>query len=282
MKKQFLFLIVLLYAVSVYAQQPIPGKRISYYSSWTERGAKVVPLHELYLSAVAVSRFGNYKNTEINSQLLLFPFAPNIGIKHQWKGKTTILSSQHTFYYPTPGLKWARKKGFDNQISETAIIPQIYTFRNEAILSHVLNSGRPCTSKIPDLIVTGRLGFDFSIKSGEENFPMIDTHFLYQRTASYHNKVVYFAGVELAGNIYRNFNFSITADYYNINMSSDFAAESEGRIFWNVNQVLAFSGGYKLYYLNAPVDNSFFITPSIDIVFKIGHKKTLQRGLFKP
>ncbi len=283
MKYKIVIILLLFFGISAYAQQPLPGKRIDYYSSWTERGAKVVPLNELHLSALAVSRFGNYKNTEINSQLLLIPFIPNIGLKHQWKGKTTILSSQHTFYYPTPGLKWAKNNNFDYQIPKTSSIPQIFTFRNELIVSHILNSDKACTSKIPDLILTGRLGFDFSLKSGKSDFPIIDTHFLYQRTASYYDKIVYFIGAELAGNIYHNFNFSITADLYNINFTSNFALESQGRIHWHINGKFALSGGYNLYYLNVDnTDNQFFITPAIDFTFKIGHKERLQRGLFKP
>ncbi len=310
MKRIILILFFLVYGISVQAQEPekpktpadpkqekgekkktseadpalLPQKRIAYYSSWTERGAKVVPFKELYLSAIAVSRFGNYyRETEINSQLLLMPFVPNIGIKHEWFGRSTIVSSQHTFYYPTPGLNWAKNNDFDNQIPATAKIPQIFTFRNEVIVSHILNEGRPCTAKIPDLILTGRLGFDFSLKSGEQDFPIIDTHFLYQRTASYYDNVVVFLGAELAGNLYRNFNFAVTADLYSIGFFKEIALESQGRIYWHFNHSFALSGGYNLYHLSgADVENTFCITPAIDFTIKIGHKKVLQRGLFRP
>ena len=98
-------LVLLLFPASLYLHAQVPlvgGERIDYYSTWTERTAKVIPQNEVHLSALAISRYGNYPKTEINSQLLLFPLAPNIGLKHEWFGKNTIVSTQHTFYYPTP------------------------------------------------------------------------------------------------------------------------------------------------------------------------------------
>jgi hypothetical protein len=238
---------------------------------------------EIHLSALAKSRYGNYPKTELNSELLLFPLAPNIGFKHQWFGKNTILSSQHTFYYPTLGLKWARSSGFQDQLPESADVPHLFTFRNELILSRILNpQPEDCFIRIPDLILTARLGLDFSLKAGDDNFPKLDYYLLYQRSASfYDNQKVYFAGLELAGNVYRNFNFSITADYYNINFDGEYALESQGKIHWHKNSRFSLSGGYKAYYLDNDMQTQVFIMPVVDLVFKLNHRTKLQRGLFK-
>jgi len=285
MKKELVLLLVLIFSCSlIYGQVPlVGGERIDYYSTWTERGAKVVPMGEVHLSALAISRYGNYPKTEINSQLLLFPFAPNIGFKHQWIGKNTILSSQHTFYYPTLGLKWMQNSGFKDQILESADVPHIFTFRNELIVSHILNpQPADCFVRIPDLIVTGRVGFDFSLKLGDDTLPLVDYHFLYHRTASYYkNQKLYFAGLELAGNVNRNFNFSINADYYNIDFNGEWAVESQGKIHWHKNSRLSVSAGYKMYYLDSNYGTQFLATPVIDLVFKLNHRSRLQNGLFK-
>lgn len=258
-------------------------QRVDYYSSWTERTAKVVPRGEIHLSALALSRYGNYPKTEINSQLLLFPLVPNIGLKHQWYGKNTILSTQHTFYYPTLGLKWAKNSGFQDQISESSIIPQIFTFRNEVILSHIINpQPKDCFIKIPDLVLTARLGFDFSVASDNANFSLLDYHFLYHRTASYHNhQKLYFAGLELDGNLYKNYNFSINTDYYSIDFNGEYAFESQGKIHWHRNSKFSLSGGYKMYYLSSDYGTQFLAIPIIDFVFKLNHRTRLQNGLFK-
>lgn len=267
-----------------YAQVPlVGGERIDYYSTWTDRGAKVVPMGEIHLSALAKSRYGNYPKTEINSELLLFPLAPNIGVKHEWFGKNTILSSQHTFHYPTLGMKWARSSGFQDQIPESADIPHIFTFRNELIVSRILNpQPEDCFIRIPDLVLSARVGFDFSLKSGDDNFPKMDYYLLYQRTASYYDdQKVYFAGLELVGNVYRNFNFSLSADYYNIDFEGEYALESQGKIHWHKNSRFSISGGYKAYYLDNDTKTQLFIMPVIDLVFKLNHRTKLQRGLFK-
>lgn len=257
-------------------------QRVDYYSSWTERGAKVIPYGEIHLSALAASRYGNYPKTEINSQLLLFPLAPNVGFKHEWFGENTIFSTQHTLYYPTLGLKWARNSGFKDQIPESAAIPQIFTFRNELIVSRILNpQAKDCFVRVPDLILTGRLGFDFSLSSGDSDLPYLDYHFLYHRTASYHNnQKLYFMGLELAGNAYKNFNFSISADYYSINLDGEWAMESQGKIHWHRNSRLSVSGGYKLAYVNTDFGTQFVAMPVIDLVFKLKHQTRLQKGLF--
>lgn len=280
----FLFLLGTFYISAAYAQVPlVGGERIDYYSSWTDRGAKVVPMGEIHLSALAKSRYGNYPKTELNSELLLFPLAPNIGFKHQWFGKNTILSSQHTFYYPTLGLKWAKSLGFKDQIPKTADIPHIFTFRNELILSRILNpQPEDCFIRTPDLVLTARVGFDFSLKTGDDNFPKLDYYFLYQRSASYYDdQKVYFAGLELAGNIYRNFNFSISGDYYNIDFGGEYAIESQGKIHWHKNSKFSVSAGYKTYYLNNDTKTQLFLMPVVDLVFKLNHRTKLQRGLFK-
>ena len=261
----------------------VGGERVDYFSSWTERGAKVIPSGEIHLSALAVSRYGNYPKTEINSQLLLFPFAPNVGVKHEWFGQNTIVSTQHSFYYPTLGLKWARSSGFQDQIPKSAVVPHIFTFRNELIVSHIINpQPKDCFIKLPDLVLTGRLGFDFSLTTGDSQLPLLDYHFLYHRTASCHNsQKLYFAGVELDGNVYRNFNFSINADYYSIDFNGEWAAESQGKIHWHRDSKFSVSGGYKLYYLNTNYGSQFLAMPVIDFVFKLNHTTRLQNGLFK-
>ncbi|MGQ1911746.1 hypothetical protein ACT3CE_18465 [Marinifilum sp. RC60d5] len=269
---------------SDYANKIQPGTpRIDYYNTWTERGAKVVPMYEIYLSALAISRYGNYPKTEINSHLLLFPFAPNLGFKHQWIGKKTILSSQHTFYYPTPGLKWMRKSSFQNQLPKSAKIPHIFTFRNEIIVSRILNPEAPdCIIRIPDLILSARFGIDFSLKTGDQEMPVLDYYFLYQRTASFYSgNKLYFTGLELAGNMYKNFNFSINADYYNINFNGEWAVENQAKIHWHKNSRFSLSAGYKLSYLDSNYGTQFVITPLIDFVYKFHHRTRLQSGLFK-
>jgi hypothetical protein len=283
MKNIFCFLLLII-PCQVFAQAPlVGGNRTDYYSSWTERGAKVIPMNEIHLSAFSVSRYGNYPKTEINSQLLLFPFAPNVGVKHEWFGENTIVSTQHTFYYPTLGLKWARSSGFHDQIPKSSEIPQIFTFRNELIVSHIINpQPKDCFIKVPDLVLTGRLGFDFSLTAGDSQFPLLDYHFLYHRTASYHySQKLFFTGIELDGNAYKNFNFSINADYYSIDFNSEWAAESQGKIHWHRDSKFSVSGGYKMYYLNTNYGTQFLAMPVIDFVFKLNHRTQLQNGLFK-
>ncbi|MFA8433953.1 MAG: hypothetical protein ACEPOZ_05505 [Marinifilaceae bacterium] len=255
--------------------------RNDYYSTWTHRTAKVVPLREIHLSAVAPSRYGNFPKTEINTQLLLFPLVPNIGLKHQWIGETTILSTQHSFNYPTMGLRWAKKSGFGDILPESSVVPHIFAFRNEVIVSHVLNPQAPdCFNRVPDLILTGRMGFDFALKTGDEMLPLIDTRFLYHRTSIYHDRKLYFMGLELDGNTWRNINFSINADYYNIDFNGEYAFESEGRFIYHHNSRLNFSLGYKLSYLNCDYGTQLFVMPMIDLVYKLHHHVKLQNGLF--
>ena len=283
MKNLLVFFLLFVAGNSIAQVSLVGGERIDYFSSWTERGAKVVPSGEIHLSVLAVSRYGNYPKTEINSQLLLFPFAPNIGVKHEWFGQNTIVSTQHSFYYPTLGLKWARSSGFQDQIPKSAVVPHIFTFRNELIVSHIINpQPKDCFIKLPDLVLTGRLGFDFSLTTGDSQLPLLDYHFLYHRTASCHNsQKLYFAGVELDGNVYRNFNFSINADYYSIDFNGEWAAESQGKIHWHRDSKFSVSGGYKLYYLNTNYGSQFLAMPVIDFVFKLNHTTRLQNGLFK-
>ena len=284
MRRLLLISVLFIVAAHSFAQVPlVGGERIDYYSTWTERTAKVVPTNEMHLSALAVSRYGNYPKTEINSHLPLFPLAPNIGLKHEWFGKNTIVSTQHTFYYPTPGLKWARSSGFQDQLPKSSVVPHLFVFRNELIVSRILNpQPEDCFVRIPDLVLTVRLGFDFALKSGDSQLPRMDYYFLYHRTATYHdNQKLYFAGLELDGNVYRNFNFSINADYYSIDFNGEGAFESQGKIHWHRDSRFSISGGYKLYHLNTDFGSQFLAIPVIDFVFKLNHRTKLQKGLFK-
>jgi len=257
-------------------------RRIDYYDTWSSQTAKVVPYKETHISAITRSRYGNFPKTEINSSLLLSALAPNIGFKHQWIGERTILSSQHTFFYPTVGLRLMLNTGFKDLVPKNSHIPQLFAFRNEIILSHVINKNtRKCFFKTPPMILTGRLGVDFAIVDGEYVVPPLDFFNFYHRSSIFiENRKLYFLGVALDGNLYRAFNFSLMATLYSIDASSEIAIENKAMIHWNKNNRFAFSFGIHTSYGMYNHENNFGFVPQIDFVYKLNQSVRLGKGLF--
>jgi len=260
----------------------IMGQRIDYYSAWTHRGAKPVPLYEIHFSAFAPSRWGNYPDTELSSYLLFFPVVPNIALKHKWFGREIILSSQHSFYYPSVILKGLRNSGFGSYIGEESHITNIFSFRNELILSRILNYDfKKCFFKVPDKVLSLRLGFDYSPSVDGLYFPLINNSFMHNRTNSYRTgDIQYFLGAELVGNMYKAVNYNLSADYYTTNPIDNFVMEAGLGLSWHKNTSFMISASCNFSYTNANIRNKFSVFPLLDFVFKIRHEKTLQRGLF--
>ncbi|MCT4614506.1 MAG: hypothetical protein N4A49_06490 [Marinifilaceae bacterium] len=281
MLKKVLFISLFFYAVIAKSQGPIPVPRIDYYPSHSDRSAMVVDYKELNLSLISKSRYGNFPNTELLTDLSLIAFAPNIGFKHIWYKGNFYFSSQHSIYYPTPGLKFMQNTGFKDQVSKYYDIPNIFTFNNQLIGSYILNKEKvKCNSKIPDLILSLRMGIEFSAIGKGDIVPYLTYYFLYNRSYTYReSKKTLFAGLNLDGNIYHQFNFSINADYYK--MDSDFAIESMGKAIWNINHTYAVAAGYKFNYLDCQFGTQYILTPILDLTVKFNNNKYLRRGLFK-
>lgn len=258
------------------------GKRLDYYSTWTERGAKTVPLYEIHFSAMSASRWGNFPDTEISSNLLLLPVVPNIALKHKWLGRKNILSSQHSFYYPSMMMRYMAKKEIGDILSKDSKIPSIYSFRNEIIFSSILNYERKkCFFKIPDLILTLRLGIDKSFVGKSLYLPIVNNSLVYARSLSARTgKIQYFFGAELAGNLYKAFNYSISADYFTPFPMNKLVAQGQLRVHWHKSSRFSLSAGCKVSYTNADIKQKISFLPLLNFVFKIRHQQTLQRGLF--
>jgi hypothetical protein len=284
---------------------------VAQYDLWTIGTAKTLAPNMLEVSLFQPLRYGI--TTRVEARTFLFPniLCPNIGTKIHWytiKDYEILISTRHHFYYPTPAIKFLSKnvpfgidyydpnKGqgirrmqepFFDSISppplsyeplNDIIIPNIFTFQNDLLISKMLVPRTSCTSS--DLLLTLKIGAIFSKISGKSTLPLVLDPMIYQRTSVFHDTVLWYVGLDLEGHINDIMDFSIDAEFLSVDWKvKDWAFEHKGLFVFNFND-FHLAAGYQFSYGTYPDKNKVFIMPVIDLTYRFG-VRFQQEGLFR-
>lgn len=282
------------------------------YELWTIGTAKTMP-HKLFeVGIFEPLRYGLTRKVELQTFLTAEALCPNIRTKIHWYTipKWEILvATRHGIFYPTPGMKFIHKykplgidwldfhpnrmpvdKVRDPVYHENMLVPLEYdyleetkignlvTFTNELLLSKMLIPKTSCTP--PNLLLTLKLGVNFSHFFDTTHVPLINKPMIYQRSAVLHDSVLWYVGLDLDGHLNSYVDFCVDLEFLSVDWDTkDYAIEHKGLIIFPLGR-FTLVAGYQVSYGTYPDGNRFFVMPLLDLTYRFGIKR-LQNGLFK-
>ena len=252
MKNFLSILFILIFSSAVFGQTTI----------WTIGSARTVPKGSAEFGILHPLQIGLTETLEVSMQHMLgLSLAPNISIKKLWWVGNIMIATQHRYNMPTMLLTAMGDMERFAYIPDTSKIPYIFSIGNDILITAAVG---------PETILSFKMGGDFALKTGENTLPEIHQPFLYPRTATYSEKFVWNLGLDVDGNIYKNFNYSADVDFYSIGLKvDDWALEHKGYFIYNHSIKFAALVGYKMSYGSYPDGNLFYIAPMVDLIFKI-------------
>ena len=268
---------------STVAQNPI----------WTVGTAKTIKKNEINLNLLYFSKYGITETFEIQAKPLYWFKHPNFNVKKTWfthkgqkhtnflRSKSFVIGSIHGINYPTGTLRYVQKKQYRNLIPLDAIIPPIFAFRNELLIT--TNLVRKSSCKKRNYILTFKIGTKFALKTGETTLPYFDNSLLYKETSIYHNKLLWYLGLDLDGKLTYYTNYNLDIDFFSIGLKTDYwAIEHKAIVYWRlgVKKRFRFAVGYKFSYSNFPVRTTGFM-PFADLSFIFSPRVNDHGQLFK-
>ncbi len=246
---------------------------------WTVGTAKTVEHRNFDASLLRATHYGLTPTLEIAAHPVLFLALPHVNFKKTWYDGSFKIATIHGFHYPKFALSIIRDLKIGNLIHPDSLIPSIYAFRNEIIVSFLLKKKTSCTP--PNYLLSIKLGNKFAFMN-DSTLPVIDKPYLYQETAIYHPKQkLWYLGVDLDGHLTQSIDFSVDMELQTIDLISDWAVSHKGLLRIPVGERSTFTAGYWLSYGSYPTKNQFAIVPFIDYSWIIVRKNKKEMSLFK-
>ena len=249
---------------------------------WTVGTARTITENRLEISAFRHARYGISESLELSAQPFAIFILPNLQIKKKWYDKSISIATVHGLNYPTMFLNYTRKRNREDIIPIDSIVPNLFVIKNEVIVSKMLKEPSSCEAE--NYLLSLKIGAQFALKFGESTLPLIEKPIIYQRTSVYHDKLLWYVGVDLDGHLNDFLNFSLDVDFLSVGATiDDYAIENKGIILMGLTNSLTAALGYKISYGSYPSGNKFFIWPLIDISWTYNFKniKSKQLNLFK-
>jgi hypothetical protein len=149
---------------------------------WSSETAYITNLNSGNVSLTTPSRLGFHPNAELQSLLGSATLVPNLMLKRRLHSGKWLFATRHGIYTPTPGLKWAQKQKYHSIADTTLLIPHIFTVRNELLVSKPFFDPAVCDAKVPYLVISASLAFDYGFPFKENNLVSINEHILGSRS----------------------------------------------------------------------------------------------------
>jgi len=252
------------------------------YEIWSVGTARTIPEGHLDVSVFRPARYGISKTLEVSAQPFVFPVLPNGQVKKTWITGDIMLASVHGINYPTLFLNIVRKRDNSELIPIDSIVPQLFAFKNEVIVSKILK--KPTTCDAENFLLSLKLGIQFAFQFGENTLPQIEKPVIYPRTYIYHKEILWYVGADIDGHLNSFINFSADVDFLSMGLGiDDFAIEHKGMLMMPLTESLMILGGYKLSYGTYPSGSKLGIYPMLDISWKyiFKQRKAKQLKLFE-
>ncbi|NVO20655.1 MAG: hypothetical protein HXX13_13220 [Bacteroidetes bacterium] len=255
MKHLYIFLINFFILGSLMAQSELPFTRGSYHTaSLMQKGKWESGLLQPF-------RYGLSEKLEINSNILLMPLMPNLGIKVRLGSYSGFLvSSEHQLSIPSAFLNTVSRKGTGGLISPEFDFPFMLGINSGIIASKTIND-------LGIISLTG--GFALALRTGKiDPMATIDLPVFFPRMAQYYKGVSIRVGSSFQGRILKNWNYEENIRLFFVTRNeTNFNAENSGNIFWKLGKKLTIKGGYILTYGSYPFGNHWQLWPSFDLLF---------------
>lgn len=245
------------------------------------------------ISLFAPSRYGCGKKTELFSSVFADWKLPNLGLKHLWfvkqkKGDDGFFRSReiywgtvHNIDYPTMFLKGVQKQK-PEYISDTCVVPNVITMRNELRMTIMLKKRTNCDPA--NFLLTLRAGVKNSFKIKKDaTMPPVDRQLWYRETVVCLDTIVWFAGADLDIHITDKLNLLVDADFYSVDWNvKDWSGENKIFLYgyFGMKHNVMLQAGAKLLYGTVLGDMKFMAYPMIDISYFFGLRKKREVGLF--
>lgn len=205
---------------------------------WSAGSAFTIPRGRFEVGIFQPLQYGFNESTEFYGFPLLFFIMPNFGVKKRWPEVEGInLTTMHTISCPTFLLKTISREGTGGILPKEAIIPFILSFENHVLTTFIVNKY---------LAITPKAGFALSLVSGNSDFPTIDYHLFYPRTADYHESPTFNFGLDLQGKIIFDFDYYVDGDIFLLALEEgNFTFEHKFMILWKKSSGFNILAGYK-------------------------------------
>ena len=283
MKYRLIFTLIILISISFHGHSQ---RRL-----WTVGTANTLGKKDLMIALFQPSAYGITDKLEVSSQPFLFPLAPNIAIKYKWYSKKNFsFASRHVIHNPTRLLNSSISSKLFDIIPEGSKAPQIISTNNEVLFSLGLGESicpsftsqefnRENTFKGPVIILTLKAGIQNGFTLDDNVIPVINKKYLFHHTYNYFDKYMAYAGFDVDGKWYKDFDFSADIEYLYLS-DSYWAIEHKALVKWETGKkFINLIFGYQSSYGKYPNGNRFFIGPFIDILW-IMRRDKIDYGLF--
>ncbi len=285
MKKLIITLLLTICGSSLFAQKTL----------WTTGNARTLAKGQQEFGIIQPFQIGITDKLEASfSPLAGLSLVPNVSFKYRYNQGPWLFASQHTYMMPSMLMHSIQDHLLDFMMPElifptTLRIPYIFTFRNQVMVTR--RTGE-------EMLVTGKLGVEFSLKTKGDVVPELTyppsfvqyTRQLYLHTTTFHNKVVWYGGVRVDGNIYKNYNYMAEVDFVSSGFDvAHWAVEQKSFFIFNKSPKFAALIGYKMSYGTYPdfstvpstSTGKFYIFPMADLIWKLNIKREPAKDLFR-
>ncbi len=276
--KKTLFLILLFYLT-------VKPENVSFGQNplRTDGTAFTIPIKKLELSLFRPAKFGISKKDEVSMHPAGVFVLPHIFYKRRWVkfdlfGRHFQFSSKHGLYYPKPALNLNQRLpfSFTKYEPESATVPGRLAFQSEILVSHFLHEPDHCSPG--DYLITGRLGFKYSLNLSDSEHPLIYQSILYRETAVLIPGFIWYSGVQLDGHINFTFNYFADLKWYAYGFVNDYSIESKFGIYGYSGRHLSGFAGLKFAYSSIPDKNRFLVMPIAGFSYFIDFRKRRKSG----
>lgn len=278
-RKLFFVILLTLVTSAAFAQKTL----------WTTGNARTLAAGQQEFGIIQPFQIGITDKLEMSvSPLAGLALVPNISLKYRWTDGPWIIATQHTYLMPTMLLHSMQDSLFTKLIlsdtltfSDTLRIPYIFTFRNQVMVTRRIGI---------ETLITGKAGFEFSLKTKADSIPALTYPQFYLQSTTLNKKLVWYTGVRVDGNLYKDFNYMAELDFVSSGFGVEhWAIEHKGYFIWNKSVKFAALLGYKMSYgtYPYPASNSitnhgrFFIFPVADLIWKLNIKRQPEKDLFR-
>lgn len=233
------------------------------------------------INVLSPLRYGLSEKVELNSNILMCIFSPNIFIKYQIKKGKVWIASRHGVYFPTMALKYLDSKGYITGISDSTAIPFVGDLRNELILSYPFFDKTSCNSTQPYLILSFLGGVDFGMSSSPYNPTSLTKPWLVSRMSAISGNgfmtrilgrvdYMYYNTIKLEGEI----------AVINDNFTNRWGFENRGTAKFFLYQNLSVSVGWLFAKSTSYSQPKYGIMPFLDLSLNLGTKQNKMKGLW--
>jgi hypothetical protein len=264
--KQSLYLVILTILLLFFCVEssgaPADSTVVNAPGGWSLGGAQTLPAGRWETGLFQPLRYGYTQSLELETHPILFFIMPNFSVKwKQAEWNRFRMASRHTIIYPTLLLRTLAREGSGGIISPEFHIPHLLAIYNEIILTGEV---------LPAIMLTGKAGVEFSIKSGKlDSRTTIDLPMAFPRMQAYYHNYGFRAGMDIQAGLAKHWQVEADALFFlSPPAEEQFAFEHKMLLSWLKSAQWQFNLGYKLVYGQYPFGNQWHLfVPIFDLLY---------------